>query len=156
MRKNRKISFLDATAQYVHRFTCEHVPAWAKIPMEGTVEGKTVYCAPQYASDQEWYEKTFFKGESEMATSKHCYSTNPSWPCGQKLDTPFSPAMPIKFYNVTREAFNRIHTDYRGKNEDGKHSVFNGSLRSACNLNSWGDQGGTTVLTEGIHFAIVD
>ena len=81
--RERTLTFEQAKAQFVHRYTCEHVPAWAK---EKSASGK--YCAPQYATDQEWYDKTYFYGESELATKKFCYTTDPSWPLGLTLDAP--------------------------------------------------------------------
>lgn len=82
----RKVSFEQAKAKFVNRYTMENVPNFAKVVNPGN--GK--YYAPQYSSDAEWYQRTFFKGESELATDRHCYSTCPSWPIGQWLDVPFS------------------------------------------------------------------
>lgn len=80
----RTLSFEAAKAQFSQRFTVEHVPAWARQPLDGK------YYAPQYASDREWYERTFFKGEHKLATVRFCYSTCPTWPLGQWLDAPFT------------------------------------------------------------------
>ena len=79
----RKISFDQAKLDYPHRFTCEHVPQWAKKPCDGN--GK--FYAPQYKSDAEWYENTRFNGESPLADSTFCFSSGPTWPRGQWLDT---------------------------------------------------------------------
>ncbi len=84
----RKLSIEEAKARYINRFTLDHVPAWARQVNPGN--GK--FYAPQYESDAQWYERTFFAGESELATRRHCYSTCPSWPLGQWLDQPFSRA----------------------------------------------------------------
>lgn len=82
----RKLSFEQAKARYVHRFTCEHVPAWATVPAPN---GR--YYAPQYATDREWYNKTAFKGEPAwLGLTNECTSLKPSWPLGQWLDAPFS------------------------------------------------------------------
>jgi hypothetical protein len=71
---NRKITFEQAKAQYIHRFTMDHTPAWAR---------DTEY-KPHYASDREWYENTVFPGEKGIhGNSKHCYSSNQSWPLGR-------------------------------------------------------------------------
>ena len=78
------LSFEDAKARYVHRFTMQHVPAWSQYARS---DGK--YYAPQYRTDREWYENTYFKGEHEVADDSHCYSTNPSWPLGGALASPF-------------------------------------------------------------------
>lgn len=80
----KSITFEQAMARFPHRFTCEHVPAWARQPAPN---GR--YYAPQYASDREWYEKTEFHGEGEMADKKHCFSSGQPWPCGQWLDAPY-------------------------------------------------------------------
>ena len=66
----------EAKSQYPHRYTREHTPAWAR---------GTDY-APQYHSDAEWYANTTFPGEpGHLGGRKHCFSSNPSWPLGQRL-----------------------------------------------------------------------
>lgn len=82
----KRLSFSDARAQYVHRFTMDHVPAWArKVRPDGT------YYAPQYASDREWYERTKFPGEPGLpGDCKYCESSGQTWPLGQSLAAPFS------------------------------------------------------------------
>lgn len=80
----KRPTLTQARAQYPHRFTCEHVPEWArKQRTDGT------YYAPQYASDAEWYAQTLFPGESPLAGRDHCYSHSPSWPLGQALPAPY-------------------------------------------------------------------
>lgn len=81
----RKITLEQAKSQYVHRFTMDHVPQWARQRRDdGT------YYAPQYRSDKEWYDNTTFPGESGLhGNSKHCETRNQSWPLGQALDKPF-------------------------------------------------------------------
>ena len=83
---DRPITLNQAKSQYVNRFTAEHVPHWAK--QANPSNGK--FYAPQYASDSEWYERTMFHGESELATKRNCYSQCPSWPVGQWLDAPYT------------------------------------------------------------------
>lgn len=81
----RSISFVDACARYVHRFTQDHVPRWALTPIE---PGK--YYAPQYRSDREWYELTRFPGEpGHLSIGDDCYSTGQTWPAGKWLDAPY-------------------------------------------------------------------
>lgn len=81
----RKLTLAEAKAWYPHRFTMEHVPAWARRPMQG---GRCY--APQYRTDQEWYDNTIFPGEGHIGrTATHCESSNPTWPLGQFLDTPY-------------------------------------------------------------------
>ncbi len=79
----RKISFKLACAQYPHRFTMEHIPAWARKPFYNASIGCHVYYAPQYRTDLEWYENTLFQGESCLASADHCLSGNASWPLGE-------------------------------------------------------------------------
>jgi hypothetical protein len=80
----RKLSFEQAKARFVHRYTMEHVPAWSQWPHNGK------YYAPQFASDREWYENSLFPGESPLAGRKHCYTNNPTWTLGQWLDARFT------------------------------------------------------------------
>lgn len=80
----KRLSFEQATARYVHRFTMDHVPSWAtKVREDGT------YYAPQFSSDREWYENTLFPGESELCMNGSCYTTNHSFPLGKALQTPY-------------------------------------------------------------------
>lgn len=93
----RKLSFEKACAQYVHRFTMDHVPAWALTPVAYTTASDAPddgprYHGPQFASDREWYENTKFRGEDEIATSKYCHTTGQTWPLGHWLKAPYSRA----------------------------------------------------------------
>jgi hypothetical protein len=80
--KTTKLSFAEACAQYVHRFTMEHVPQWAKQVRE---DGS--YYAPQYTSDREWYDNTAFPPQSPFPDS--CETSNQSWPLGKALAAPY-------------------------------------------------------------------
>ncbi len=86
MTQKRKISLKTAQSRYPHRYTMDHVPNWAKRPCDGN--GK--YYAPQYVSDQEWYDNTIFPGEKGHPLGKDhddcCHTTNQTWPLGQWLD----------------------------------------------------------------------
>lgn len=91
---SRSISFEDARGRYVHRFTMEHVPAWSQRRPCDAGGLSTRYYAPQYASDQEWYDKTIFPREpGHFGARNDCYSSNASWPLGQWLDAPFHKGM---------------------------------------------------------------
>lgn len=98
--KNRAITLEEAKRQYVHRYTMEHKPAWAEKPMKEYLQGAgysqtlvTVYYAPQYATDKEWYERTSFPGEGDvMADEDYCYSHSQTWPLGRELNKPFTTA----------------------------------------------------------------
>jgi septal ring-binding cell division protein DamX len=82
---SRKISLAAAKAAYPHRFTLEHVPAWAR---QQRVGGS--YYAPQYRNDAEWYERTYFPGEAGIrANARHAQSNCPTWPLGQSLQAPY-------------------------------------------------------------------
>src|SRR5690554_213048 len=50
---SRPISFEDACRKHHHRFTLDHIPAWADKPIEQK-DGSIKYAAPHYASDKEW------------------------------------------------------------------------------------------------------
>lgn len=87
----RKLSFEAAKAQYVHRFTMEHVPAWSRSRPCDSGGTETRYCAPQYRTDREWFDNTIFPGEGHLSPrSEHCEARNQSWPLGQWLDSPYS------------------------------------------------------------------
>jgi hypothetical protein len=81
----KKLSFREACASYVHRFTMEHVPNWAKEKREdGT------YYAPQF-SDREWYENTEFPPHAftRGKRDKSCYTSGLTWPLGKSLSKPY-------------------------------------------------------------------
>ncbi len=81
----RPLTFDEAKRRYVHRYTMEHVPAWA---LNSASSGK--YYAPQYRSDREWYDNTEFPGEGSVEVkSSYCHSSNQSWPLGTWLDQPY-------------------------------------------------------------------
>jgi hypothetical protein len=84
MKSAQKLSFEEAKRMYVHRFTVEYIPAWADKPAPN---GK--YYAPQFLTDQEWYDHTIFPPQSPFPDS--CYTTGQTWPLGQWLDAPLRP-----------------------------------------------------------------
>lgn len=79
---SKKLSFKDACAQYVHRFTMEHVPTWARQQRE---DGS--YYAPQFRTDREWYENTVFPPQNGLR--KYCTTSGETWPLGKSLNKPF-------------------------------------------------------------------
>jgi hypothetical protein len=90
-------TFQQACAKYVHRYTMEHVPAWARKPLDRSqlVVNKPAdegdYYAPQFRSDLEWYENTLFPGEpGHIGRRTHCYTTGQTWPLGQWLHQPYA------------------------------------------------------------------
>lgn len=101
-----KPSFEHAKREYPHRYTCEHVPAWAYQPVQmwppGVDRRKTAptirWYAPQYRTDREWYDNTTFPEQErylspeERTTGKrYCFSTGRTWPLGQWLDAQPAP-----------------------------------------------------------------
>lgn len=74
-------TFEEACSQFIHRYTMEHIPEWAKHPADN---GK--FYAPQFNSDIEWYENTKFYGEDPICGRNECYSTNQTWPLGKWLE----------------------------------------------------------------------
>lgn len=88
----RELSFEAACAKYVHRYTMDHVPAWAMERPDAQRNDDPIrpgYYAPQFASDREWYEHTLFHGEHELATRTYCYTSGQTWPLGHWLDKPY-------------------------------------------------------------------
>lgn len=84
----RPITLKEAKRRYVHRYTLEHVPLWGVGAVTHAPNG--LYYAPQYATDQEWYDNTSFPGENGSSRrAKYCESRNQSWPLGQWLDAPY-------------------------------------------------------------------
>ena len=82
-----KLSFEQAKAKYVHRFTMEHVPTWASKPAPN---GK--YYAPQFSSDLEWYDNTLFPPQNPYSR-KDCHTSGQTWPIGQWLDSVYRPTL---------------------------------------------------------------
>jgi hypothetical protein len=71
-----------ALAAYVHRFTGDHAPQWARKPMP---DGKPYPL--QFASDAEWLENTLFSVTAAGDFSKrdrYCRSA-PTWPNNPEL-----------------------------------------------------------------------
>jgi hypothetical protein len=85
----RPLTFAQAKAQFVHRYTAEHIPGWARKPAPN---GK--FYAPQFQTDREWYDATKFRQEVPGAAGLRksaldrmdCYTTGQTWPRGQWLE----------------------------------------------------------------------
>ncbi len=88
----RPLTLEQAKATYVHRYTMEHVPTWAKGPVGLCRRKEDVkqFYAPQYRTDEEWYERTFFPGEEGCPWDDCCLTTKATFPLGTWLDTPFT------------------------------------------------------------------
>lgn len=78
-----KPSFNKAREAYPYRYTMEHVPFWASKPAP---DGK--FYAPQFRSDQEWYDNTKFPPDRECY-GNDCYTSGQTWPLGHWLDAPY-------------------------------------------------------------------
>ncbi len=77
------MTFKQAKSRYVHRYTREHIPSWAKTPAPN---GKLY--APQFASDREWFENTVFPPNHPLGKKEtDCYTSRQTWPLGQWLDS---------------------------------------------------------------------
>lgn len=95
MNMARPLTFEAARRRYVHRYTLEHVPQWARTGVHRNEAGECGCYAPQYASDREWYESTLFPGEGGIHPREtHCQSGAPTWPLGTWLpnDSALDPA----------------------------------------------------------------
>lgn len=83
--KPRKLSLDQAQNRYPHRYTMQHKPSWACLPRPDGA-----FYAPQFRSDQEWYDNTTFPGESGMhSNAKWCRTSGQTWPLGKTLAEPF-------------------------------------------------------------------
>lgn len=73
--------------RFMHRFTCDHVPAWAlKQRLDGT------YYAPQFASDDEWLANTVVRTRKDGwldGRFTSCETSGGTWPLGKVLDRPY-------------------------------------------------------------------
>lgn len=80
------MTFDEAKSRYVHRYTMEHVPEWAK---SAAPNGK--FYAPQFRTDREWFDATLFPPDNPLGPRvKDCYTTGQTFPLGQWLDAPYS------------------------------------------------------------------
>lgn len=81
------MDFETAKRTYVHRFTMEHIPNWAREPMSN---GK--FYAPQFRSDREWFDNTLFPPHKFQLSKRDtsCFTTGETWPLGQYLDAPYT------------------------------------------------------------------
>lgn len=85
-------SFEEAKRIWTNRFTCEHIPEFGMFPRE--IEGRLYYPAPEFISDEEWYEKTSFFGEFTYVPPLKGQKNIPqsgrqSYPFGRWLTKPF-------------------------------------------------------------------
>lgn len=76
----------------------EHIPQWAHTPHKhtgGEFDGQTLFYAPQYRTDREWYAATLFPGDAGYpygARDTTCYSSGQTWPLGKWLARRYEPA----------------------------------------------------------------
>lgn len=67
----------EALAMFVHRFTKDHIPQWARIPRDN---GK--FYPVQFASDQDWLEHTMFwiNKDGSLSRKRNYCQSSPTWP----------------------------------------------------------------------------
>jgi hypothetical protein len=73
----------EVLQRFCMRFTKDHIPAW------GLIRGPKGFYKPQFASDVEWLENTFFwitKSGRIADRPKFCES-RPTWPDGRGFGT---------------------------------------------------------------------
>lgn len=89
----KRPTFEQAKARFIHRYTMEHVPAWAREAPDAQRNGDPVrpgWYAPQFRSDREWYDNTSFKGDAgHIGIAGECQTTGQTWPLGEWLAAPF-------------------------------------------------------------------
>jgi hypothetical protein len=93
----KPITFEAAKANYLQRFTMEHVPSWALNPVAEALTTRHRYYAPQYRSDAEWYALTDFP--TPTARDQSCHSRTPTFPLGRWLAKPYVRGMPWMPYD---------------------------------------------------------
>lgn len=72
-----------ALAQFVHRFTLDHKPAWAHKPRMAVDEDgvtRPYAYAPQFASDADWLAHTMFNVKKDGTLRKASCWSKPTWP----------------------------------------------------------------------------
>lgn len=92
MPHKQRPTFEQACSMYVHRYTMEHVPQWARQRPYDHGGTEIRYYAPQFRTDREWYNSTLFPGDTCYPfgpRDTNCYTTGQTWPLGQWLDRPF-------------------------------------------------------------------
>lgn len=83
----KRPTFEEAKRLYVHRYTLNHIPQWARKPCEGN--GK--YYAPHYSTDVEWFNNCKFYGDEGFYGRRgDSQSGDQSWPMGKWLDEPIA------------------------------------------------------------------
>lgn len=81
----------EARRKYVHRYTMEHVPQWARQRPCDPGGTETRYYAPQFRTDREWFENTVFPPNHPAGPRvTDCYTNGQTWPLGQWLDKPYT------------------------------------------------------------------
>ena len=81
----------EAKRKYVHRYTMEHIPEWARQRPCDSGGTETRYYAPQFRTDREWFENSLFPPNNPLGPRyTECYTTGETWPLGQWLDKPYA------------------------------------------------------------------
>lgn len=74
----------EALARFVHRFTGDHCPDWARR------QPRRFACPVQFASDADWLAHTRFAVRSDgLLSERHRYcESSPTWPNNPELRRP--------------------------------------------------------------------
>jgi hypothetical protein len=84
------VNIAEAKRSYINRYTMEHVPSWALRHPHDSGGTEQRYYAPQFRTDDEWFENTLFPPNNPCGTRiTDCYTTGQTWPLGQWLNKPF-------------------------------------------------------------------
>lgn len=104
-----RMSFEEACRRYVHRYTVDHFPQWAKKPVVPEGMGRIRFYAPQWRSDREWYEYHLFPPHNPFSKTS-CHATRvPTFPMGLWLSDPWDEVV------ERREKVLRAHDTGKGK-----------------------------------------
>lgn len=74
----------EALARFVHRYTREHKPNWARLPRNDVPQMPV-----HFASDAEWLENTFFpvNADGRLSNRSEGCQSAPTWPDNPELRT---------------------------------------------------------------------
>lgn len=131
----------DARRAFVHRYTAEHTPEWAKNAPKG--KGEAQYSV-QFKSDRDWLENTLFEvnRDGRLRRSATMCLSSPTWPNNPELRNPLSPS-------VIRSDDWIVSFEHEGKQFK---QVFDGSL-SRYDLREKIEQG---TLKPGAHVTKIE
>lgn len=142
----------DALARYVHRYTGEHVPAWATTADPRYFEGGRY--PVQFATDADWLKATHFavtKSGKLNNRYRHCETGAPDWPNNPELQLQTRPATEAdKAANLGCAPAHLARIIEHGKFEGERVAVF---MAHAASLDGTGESFGD--VNEGGFFCRV-